>query len=400
MRLVMILGAERSFVERVQSIPGHQAIGLDRVAIDALARVDGLDSLVTMDERVADVVMLGPEIPLSESLSMAESIGMRFPATLLVLVAEPDTDLVLRAMRSGVRDIVSSGIDQGELASLLQQTDVKVASRSKLHERDAGLPLVDPHRVVVVAAPKGGVGKSTIAANLAAEFAKGAPRETVLIDLDLQFGNAASLLDLEPLHTIDDAFFGSAAAMDTLILKTYLTVHRSGFYVLCGATSPTLKETVTVDQVTRLLRQLSIQFPNIVVDTASGVDELTLAAIAAATDLVMVSSMDVTSTKALRRELDLLRHLDLMPASTHVVMNFADRSSGVETREVESRIGMPIDAVLPRSLDVSVLANLGRTVMDARPRSAFAKAIRHVATRVRADEKLVAGSKHRRIEVA
>lgn len=397
---VILLGSDPGLAQRVQRLAGHQTTVLDRGRMDELAHLDGLHSLLSSKNGyLADVVILGPELPVAESLSLAEAIAASFPAIQLVLVAEPDTDLVLRAMRSGVRDIVPGAIGEDELQALLDRVGTNAISRVNSRTEGLAPPTRDKHRVIVVAAPKGGVGKSTIATNLAAALAKDAPMETVLVDLDLQFGNVGTLLDLVPLHTIDDAFESSAAS-DTLILKTFLTVHPSGFYVLCGAVSPTLSENIAVDQVKHLLQQLSSQFQHIVVDTASGVDEITLTAIGAATDLVLVSSMDGTSASAVRKEMALLKKLDIIPSSRHILLNLADRRSGMDVRQVEAAIGMPVEVVVPRSLDVPVAANHGQTVMETRARGGVGKAIRHLVTRLRADEELEMANKHRGIEVA
>lgn len=366
------------------SVPEHHVTLLD--ASDALQFVsaDNDDPMPGFDGDVLpDVVMLGEEVPIDESLMIAQELDARVPAIELMLVADPDTDLALRAMRVGIREIVSPQITPEELEVLLQRAGAGVAARLQSHlSGESGH--VAESRVIVVASPKGGVGKSMIAANLAVELARRAPMETVLVDLDIQFGDAATLLNLDPIHTIADAF-GASAAMDTLILKTFLTVHSSGFYVLCGAETPTLSDVVTGANVKRLLHQLSSQFRNVIVDTSSGLSEHTLAALEEAHVALLVSSMDVASIRALRRELDVLSELGLLPAARHAILNFFDRRSGLTVRDVEGVIGMPVDVVVPRSPEVPIAGNRGEPAA-LKKRSPVAKAIQGLAAKVEGEE--------------
>ena len=113
-----------------------------------------------------------------------------------------------------------------------------------------------------------------------------------------------------------------------MVLKTFLTQHPTGLYAVCGAESPAAGDRVTAEDVSRLLAALAREFRYVVVDTAPGLSAQTLAALDRATDVVMLSSMDVPGVRGLRKELDVLRELCMIPAGRHVVMNFADPKTG------------------------------------------------------------------------
>ena len=157
----------------------------------------------------------------------------------------------------------------------------------------------------------------------------------MLVDLDVQFGDVASALALTPEYTLPDAVHGPASE-DTMVLKTFLTQHPSGLYAVCGAESPAAGDTVTADDVSRLLTSLAREFRYVVVDTAPGLSPQTLAALDRASDVVMLTSMDVPGVRGLRKELDVLRELCMIPAGRHVVMNFADPKGGLSVRDVET----------------------------------------------------------------
>src|SRR5207245_6335553 len=139
----------------------------------------------------------------------------------------------------------------------------------------------------------------------------------------------------------------------------FLTQHPSGLYAVCGAENPAAGDTVTADDVSRLLTALSREFRYVVVDTAPGLSEQTLAALDRATDVVMLTSMDVPGVRGLRKELDVLRELYMIPAGRHVVMNFADPKGGLSVRDVETTIGAGVDVVLPRSTAVPASTHQG-----------------------------------------
>jgi len=385
MTSILVIGTNAELARRVQAIPDHKTVVVGREHVDHVTRVDGVASVLGLDlEYMPEIVILGDEVPIGEALSIAQNLDSDFPEIEVVLVAEVDTDLALRAMRVGVREIVPPAITDDELKVLLHRASNNVANRLRPQLDGEAPGTIKDGRVILVASPKGGVGKSTIAANLAVALAAKSPLDTVLVDLDVQFGDAMTLLDLQPTHTIADAF-STSAALDTLILKTFLTVHPAGFYVLCGAESLTVGDNVSAAHVKRLLHQLSAQFRNVVVDTSAGLDEHTLAALEEANDVILVSSMDVASIRSLRKAIDVLSELNLLPSSRHVVLNFADRRSGLAVRDIEAVIGMPVDVVMPRSPEVPIAGNRGAPFMLKQRNSPVMKSMHNLVARLNAD---------------
>jgi pilus assembly protein CpaE len=138
---------------------------------------------------------------------------------------------------------------------------------------------------------------------------------------------------------------------------------------------------VSGEDVTRLLASLAREFRYVVVDTAPGLSEQTLAALDRATDVVMLSSMDVPGVRGLRKELDVLRELCMIPAGRHVVMNFADPKGGLSVRDVETTIGTGVDVVLPRSKAVPASTNQGVPLLQSGRRDPMAKELQRLVAR-------------------
>ncbi|GAA1889782.1 response regulator [Paeniglutamicibacter psychrophenolicus] len=314
---------------------------------------------------ITDVLLLGPDVNTAAALDLATAMDLLHPDISVVLTASGDSELVMTAMRAGIRDIADPGAEPEQLRVLLERNCLITESRRRqtgdgIHERQRG-------RVIAVMSPKGGVGKTTIATNLAVGLSKIAPMGVVILDLDLQFGDVSSALNLDPEHTITDAVFG-AAAQDSMVLKAYLSVGESGVYALCGPKNPADADLITAEQVAILVSQLAAEFQYVVLDTAPGLGEHLLAALELTTDAVWVCGMDVPSIRGLNNGLAVLRELQLIPEGRHVVLNFADKRNGLTVQDIELSIGLPVDAVIPVSRSVSLSTNKGIPLLAEKTR--------------------------------
>ena len=162
-------------------------------------------------------------------------------------------------------------------------------------------------KVIVVISPKGGSGKTAVSSNLAVALAQRHPGRVVAVDLDVQFGDLATALSLTPEHTL--AQLARTTQIDATTVKLFLTPYYNGLYVLAGAHDPVDADAIGHAHVSEVLPLLAQNFDYVIVDTPAGLDERTLAAIECATDLLLVSSLDVTSIRSLRKALDALDHI-------------------------------------------------------------------------------------------
>ncbi|KNH20049.1 pilus assembly protein CpaE [Arthrobacter sp. ZBG10] len=326
-----------------------------------------------------EVLVLGPGLPESDSLKLATVFDLQFPEVSLVLVEDTAPDQVILAMRAGIRDIISPSADVDQLRILLERACLASAGRRRGLVSAAG-PEREPGRVITVMSPKGGVGKTTVATNLAIGLGRIAPMGVVIVDLDVQFGDVASGLLLEPEHTLREAV-GAAAYQDSMVLKAFLTVHPSGIYALCAPNTPSEADHISGQAVSHLLSQMAAEFQYVVVDTTPGLGEHVLAALEQATDAVWVCGMDVPSIRGLHTSFSILRELQLLPQGRHVVLNFADRRSGLTVQDVEATIGVPVDTVIPRSRAVPFTTNKGIPILQENSRDGAAKALAKLVER-------------------
>lgn len=246
-------------------------------------------------------------------------------------------------------------------------------------------PLPDgvPSEAIAIVAPKGGQGKTTLAVNLATGLAETAPNSVVLVDADLQFGDITAMLNLTPERTIVEAASDSAA--DELVLKTALTHHDDGFFVVASAPSPELGDRITSAALGQLIQRLRESFRYVVVDTTPGLGEGTLVTLEHVTDAVFVSNMSVAALRATRSEFQMLTTLGLMPSNRHIVLNQVDKMSGLTVGDAENLIGAPIDVEVPKSSAVLLAANRGIPLIHDDVRDGAARAVRSLVLRIAPD---------------
>lgn len=232
-------------------------------------------------------------------------------------------------------------------------------------------------RVIVVVSPKGGSGKTAISSNLAVALAERHPGRVAAVDLDVQFGDLAPALSLTPEHSL--AQLARSSQIDATTVKLHLTPATKGLFVLAGAADPVDADSIGHSHVSQVLPILAQSFDFVIVDTPAGLDERTIAALECATDVLLVSSLDVTSIRSLRKAVDTLDHLGVT-APQRLVLNRADSKVGLDPADAEAVLGMPIACAIPSTRDIPLSLNLGTPVVLSQPKSPVAKHLRLLAS--------------------
>lgn len=263
----------------------------------------------------------------------------------------------------------------------------------------ASEPEAISHQIIAVVAAKGGVGKTTVATNLAVGLARQASLSVVLVDADVQFGDVAMALSLTPSRSLPDVVT-EASASDDMVLKAYLTPHPDGYHVVCGAEAPADGDRVTGEQIGRLIRQLSGIFRFVIIDTAPGLGEHALAVLEVATDAVFLCDMTVPGARGLRKELAVLETIGILPPARHVVLNLADRASGLSVKDIEATIGVPVDVAVPRSSLVTLSTNRGVPLLESGKKNPASAALTELVRRFDPSASFTRGRLHRRVVVA
>jgi pilus assembly protein CpaE len=230
-------------------------------------------------------------------------------------------------------------------------------------------------RIVTVFSPKGGTGKTVTATNLATAVAKHGQKRTLLLDLDLQFGDAAIMLGLEPEKTIHDLVV-APGELDSEKLAGYTTRHSSGLDVLPAPLRPEDAELVTESKLSRLLEVARSSYEVIVVDTSPFFHGPMLATLDRTDDLLMLCGLDVPTLKNVRISLQTLELLSFPAGRIKFLLNRANSKVGMKKKEVEGALGVKIDFEVPSDRAVPLAVNRGVPAVIGDAGAEFSKAIR------------------------
>jgi pilus assembly protein CpaE len=361
--VIVVTDPDARFQTRVSEHIGAQS---ELVTADSIAKLER-----TLHERAGrvSVVILGPNLPTEDAYALARRMQATSPDVSIVLVANALTaDVFQQAMRNGIRDVLPSAFSSAQLIdtvtraeSLSQQIKGAAANVS------VAQPLTD-HKVITVFSSKGGCGKSFVSSNLAVALSSATGEEVAMVDLDLQFGDLAIMLQLFPARTIFDAA-QSLDRLDAEAVRGYLTPHRGKVFLLAAPLEPGLSETISADAVAKIIRLLKESFKYVVVDTPPSFTDHVLAALDESDECVLMTSMDVPSIKNMKLSLQTLQLLGFGRERIRLVLNRADSKVGLTVQAVEKTLGTTVDVSIPSSRDVSVSINRGTPLVLDNPKS-------------------------------
>jgi pilus assembly protein CpaE len=272
--------------------------------------------------------------------------------------------------------------DVADVLLLPQMTHTIVFSiRKASHARRQLQTAAHRGRVITVFSPKGGTGKTVVSTNLAVTLAKNEGKRTLLLDLDLQFGDAAIMLGLEPTKTIYDLVV-APGELDSEKLAGYVTKHQCGLDVLAAPLRPEDAELIVESKVTALIEVAKTSYDAIVVDTSPFFHGPMLATLDRSDQLLVLCGLDVPTLKNVRLALQTLELLSFPGSRIEYVMNRASANVGLKTREVEEGLKVKVGHELPLDRNVQVCVNRGEPAVLADPRSDFARGVTALAKQV------------------
>jgi pilus assembly protein CpaE len=293
-------------------------------------------------------------------------------------VDELSTEILQQALRAGARDAVVLG---GE-ASLHQAVDRvgellsgNVSVRSTAPATVTG----EPGRLVVVFSTKGGVGKTTIAINVASAMAMRSTKPVVLVDGDLQFGDVSVMLGLPPQNTVLDA---AAAAQygDMELVQTLPSRHDdSGLLVLPAPIEPMPTDAMLPGEMVNICAALQSVAGHVVVDMPSQFSDYVLALLEAADEVLLVGNMDIPSIKNLKIGIQSLDLNAIAGSKLRLVLNHANAKVKLDVKEIERVLGLNANFPVPDDLAVPISVNSGTPVYLDDPKAPVSRAMERIA---------------------
>ncbi len=327
------------------------------------AGVQVFDGLETVGEWVASkpeeyCIVVGPGVEMGVAMTFADTLRLTRPATSVILIRESVlTSTLAGAMQAGIREVV----ELEDLHGLRKAVERSRALWGALHDQ-AATQDSDVGKVITIYSPKGGVGKTTTAVNLALALADGGDHKVCLVDLDLSFGDVAITLQLFPTHTIFDAVLAESH-VDFNLVEPLLTNYGDSIKVLAAPPQLDAKDQISARLVAGILRTLRENFEYVVVDTAPNFDEQVLQALDETDECILVATLDVPALKNMKIAMETLDLLNIAPGHRWLLLNRADDLVGIDPPKVESILNMKISTAIPTSLDIASATNEGRPIL-------------------------------------
>jgi pilus assembly protein CpaE len=281
----------------------------------------------------------------------------------------------IRYLEAGADDVMGRPFDARELEARVEALLLRFQRSKDIGAviSSDGVTVTKVRRTIAVHSPKGGVGTSTIATNIAMAAAQRKPDRVVIVDFDLQFGQVATYLNIEPRQTLADVVRDEAAMREPELLRTYATKHDSGLHVLAAPTGPELADLITPDHVDKILTALLDTYDQVVIDTGSWLDERTLRSFEHAENVIFVVNPEIATLKAVNALVDYLNESGTVAQKTSFVLNNLFSREIVKSRDVEQALGTKVDAELSHDPFLYLKAvNEGNPVVLGSPKSAVA----------------------------
>lgn len=300
-----------------------------------------------------DVILMDINMPGMDGISATEAIYAEMPESEVIMMSvQGEPDFLRRAMLAGAREYLTKPFTGDELAGSIRHVYELVAEKRSRKpaavQPTVAAPAPEPQpeesgRVIAVFGPKGGVGRTTIATNLAIALKTMTDKKVVLVDCSLIFGDVGIMLNLVGGTTISD-LVPNIHALDPDLLERVLVRHNSGIRVLLAPPRPELAELVTADHLRTILRLLKAQYDYIVIDTHPSFDDATLAMLDLSERILVLTTLEMPAIKNLKLFLEIAEALNYPQEKLVLTINRSDSTGGIRAEDIEQNIRVKISA--------------------------------------------------------
>ena len=342
-----------------------------------------------------DIAIIDAGLPTLDGIQTTETLAQTLPRTGVILMSmDAENEAYRGAMLAGAREFFQKPFKGDDLVAAVRRVHAFEQRKAAALPAQVATPLAGPPpnaipqvelgKMFVVASGSGGVGKSLIAANLAVVLKQEVTDARVaLVDLALQYGDIAALINLPVDKTIADLAADDAIA-DTELIDEVMIEGPAGIRVLVAPSSPELADLVATAHLRALWEQLRERFDFIVVDLPSHLNELTLDTLEAADGIVVLAERSVTSLKNTRLLFQVLEALKIDSERVHVVSNTTrSGTTAIDRASAESMLKAPIEVDIPHdAAAVGPALAAGIPFATTAPQAPVSRALKDVAGRL------------------
>lgn len=348
--------------------------------LEVSADARGGESALEKVETIApDELIIWADENDPDAINLAERIILRKPRTFVILlVPELSIDIYTAAANAGCHNVFPYPEEGKELIDLIHR--VYNTESGRLSALTTNQRVTWSSRVLTVFGAKGGLGKTTIAVNLAMKLAA-LKKKVAIVDLDLQFGDVHIFMDVDPKDTISDLMQDMAnPTIDTV--RSYMTVHPSGVHLLCAPKSPEYADLVSAEKLQTVLGLLRSYYDFVIIDTAANFTDPIITALEASTTILFLTGLDVSILKNSKVAMSILDSLG-QKKKVRAIINRAVEINSITIADVQRIVDAPILSRVPSDYMMAVAAlNRGQPFVQSAPRSKLSLAVADMAEKL------------------
>jgi pilus assembly protein CpaE len=295
-----------------------------------------------------------------------------------------DVEERVHFLEAGADDVIARPFDLRELEARVEGLLVRFQRSRDLAPLTAvAAPAASRRHVIACFSPKGGVGTTTIAVNIATVLAERAPDQVAVLDLDVDFGQVATHLNIKPRLTVSDLVADETGMRDPDLLRTYAETPDGGLHVIAAPATPELGRLVEGKHVDQILRTAPAAYQVLIVDAGSTLDDRSLAVLDRADAVIVPITPEIGALKALYGLLEFLTEQGAVPAKSLLVLNHIFARDMLSMKQIENAIAARVDAELPYDAGLYLKAvNEGVPLVRAARTSAPGRALARLAAQV------------------
>jgi pilus assembly protein CpaE len=299
-----------------------------------------------------DVVLMDINMPDMDGIAATEQLATSAPNTAVVMMSvQGEADYLRRSMLAGAREFLVKPFSSDELTASIRQVSSREREKASrigiaTPASSNGVGPVEGGQIVAIFSPKGGVGRTTLAVNLAVAAATELNKRVVVMDASFQFGDVGVLLNLNPKSNSIADLIPVLEQGEIDSIDTFVQVHSSGVRVLLAPPTPEMAEMITTTGVKQTLEVLRRNYDVVVVDCTAFFNDTTLAILDAADVILTMLTLEITSIKNMRLFLEVAEQLGYETGKVRLVLNRADSTLGIRVTDVETSIGRKVDETI------------------------------------------------------
>jgi pilus assembly protein CpaE len=347
---------------------------LQRAGITVVGEADyGADALSLINSERPDAVAVAWQEPTARPEQTLESIAQTLPAAPVIVYSSfADLTSARRAIQAGAHDYLAKPVSAKDFIDALTKAFAQI-ERRRIGELGAQAP-VNEGIVISLFGAKGGIGKTTLATNLAVALTRFRQESVALMDIDTRFGDVALVLDLEPTRNITDVI-RNIDEVDRFNIRSYLTPHQSGVGVLTAPTRPSEWRQVQPGHVDRLIKVLAQTHDFVVLDTPGFFTELVGVALDMSDLVLLVTTLDVSSIKDCAMAIDMLSNSDFPMDRVKLVINHPSNIQRVDLKQVSEVTNCEVFWNVPFDKSIVSGSQAGTPIVMSRPNSRGARSM-------------------------